>query len=64
MHKTIKERFDDRSDIYFSDIQSGLDILSNKVEHAFPVVVGDMIHQSFPDLRGKLVIVRPAVIAL
>ena len=57
MHKTIKERFDDRSDIYFSNIQDGLDIIAKNAENAFPAVVWDMIHQSFPDLRGKRVIV-------
>jgi len=57
MHKTIKERFDERSDEYFSNIQTGLDIISKRAEHAFPSVVWDMIRQSFPDLRGKRVIV-------
>jgi ubiquinone/menaquinone biosynthesis C-methylase UbiE len=57
MHKTIKERFDDRSDKYFNNIQEGLDIIEKKVENAFPVVLWDMIYQHFPDLRGKRVIV-------
>ncbi|MCL2404874.1 MAG: methyltransferase domain-containing protein [Defluviitaleaceae bacterium] len=57
MHNTIKERFDERSDIYFSNIQVGLDILNEKVENAFPAVVWDMIHQDIPDLRGKRVLV-------
>jgi SAM-dependent methyltransferase len=57
MHKTIKERFDDRSDIYFSNIQVGLDIIAKNVENAFPAVVWDMIRQNFPDLRDKRVIV-------
>jgi len=57
MHKSIKERFDDRSDKYFSNIQVGLDIIAKNPENAFPAVVWDMIRQSFPDLRGKRVIV-------
>ena len=57
MHKTIKERFDDRSDIYYSDIQRALDIIYENAEYAFPAVVWDMIHQSFPDMRGKRIIV-------
>ena len=57
MHKTIKERFDDRTDIYFSNIQDGLDSISKKPENAFPATLWDMIRQSFPDLRGKRVIV-------
>jgi len=57
MYKTIKERFDDRSDIYYSDIQTGLEIITKNAGNAFPAVVWDMIRQSFPDLRGKKVIV-------
>jgi ubiquinone/menaquinone biosynthesis C-methylase UbiE len=57
MHKTIKERFDDRTDKYFNDIQTGLDIIARKPENAFPTVVWDMIRQCFLDLRGKRVIV-------
>jgi len=57
MHNTIKERFDDRSDKYYSNIQEGLDIIAKNAENAFPAVVLDMIRQSFPDLSGKRVIV-------
>jgi SAM-dependent methyltransferase len=57
VHKTIKERFDERSDKYFSNIQVGLDIIKKKPENAFPAVVWDMIRQGFPDLGGKRVIV-------
>lgn len=57
MHNTIKERFDDRSDQYYSNIQDGLDIIANKAENAFPAPVWDMISQNFPCLCGKQVIV-------
>jgi SAM-dependent methyltransferase len=57
MHKTIKERFDDRSDKYFSDIQTGLGIILKNAENAFPSVIWDMLRQYFPDFRGKRVIV-------
>jgi len=57
VHNTIKERFDDRSDIYFKDIQTGLDIIEKNPENAFPLAVWDMVRQRFPDLRGKRVIV-------
>ena len=57
MHMTIKERFDDRSDQYYSSIQDGLDIIANKPENAFPAPVWDMISQNSPCLRGKQVIV-------
>jgi len=57
MHKTIKERFDDRSDKYFSDIQMRVDVITKNAENAFPATVWAMIHQSFPDLCGKRVIV-------
>jgi len=57
MHKTIKERFDDRSDKYFSDIQMRVDVITKNAENAFPATIWDMIRQNFPDLHGKRVIV-------
>ena len=60
MHKTIKERFDDRSDQYYSDIQDYVGKILHNGENAFPAPIRDMVRQSFPDypdLRGKRVIV-------
>jgi len=57
MHSTIKERFDDRSDKYYSNIQIGLDIITQNPKNGFPAVVWDMIYQNFPNLHGKRVIV-------
>jgi SAM-dependent methyltransferase len=57
MNNGIMNMWNNRSDEYFKDIQTGLDQITENAENAFPVVVWKMINKEFPNLRGKRVLV-------